>query len=96
MRTTTRQGWRFEFSISDLGKLFGKSPVTVRSWDRKRLVEITRSPGGVRVVDCAGLRRIADWALSTGRIRQERYHLVAAVMTLVEQIEQSNDRKVKR
>ena len=97
MRTTTRENWRFTFSVSVVGQLLGKSPVTLRQWDEKGIVSFGRVPGSLdRQTTTDGVRRIAGAARNHGRISASRYHLVCATMTLLEEIEGSNNRKVKR
>src|ERR1017187_6791818 len=97
MRTTTRTNWRFTFGVSDVGRLLGKSPVTLRQWDDKGLISFQRIPGSQdRQSTTDGVRRICGAARDHGRISASRYHLVCATMTLLEEIEGSNNRKVKR
>jgi hypothetical protein len=95
MRTTTRANWRFSFTISDLGRLLGKSPVTLRGWDDRGLVDIPRDPSGDRKLGCADIRTIADQAFELGRINRRRANLVHATMTLIEQIEAENNWRAK-
>src|SRR6266705_151141 len=97
MRTTTRANWRFTFGVSDVGRLLGKSPVTLRQWDDKGLINFQRIAGSRdRQVTTDGVRRIAHAARANGRISANRLNLVYATMTLLEEIEGSNNRKVKR
>jgi hypothetical protein len=97
MRTTTRENWRFTFGVSDVGRLLGKSPVTLRQWDDKGIISFERIPGSQdRQVTAEGVRRMAGAARNHGRISAGRYHLVCATITLLEEIEGSNNRKVKR
>lgn len=96
MRTTTRVNWRFTFTISDLGRFLGKSPVTLRGWEDKKLVDIPRDQSGDRKLACGDIRTITDRALHLGRINQQRANLVHATMTLIEQIEVENNWKAKQ
>lgn len=96
MRTTTRANWPFTFTISDLGRLLGKSPVTLRGWEDRGLVSIPRDQSGDRKLGCGDVRTIADQALALGRISRRRANLVHATMTLMEQIEAENDWKAKQ
>lgn len=96
MRTTTRVNWRFTFTISDLGRLLGKSPVTLRGWEDRGLVDIPRDPSGDRKLACADIRAIADRAYELGRINRRRANLVYATMTLIEQIEAENNWRAKQ
>lgn len=96
MRTTTRVDWRFSFTISDLGRFLGKSPVTLRGWENKGLVDIPRDGSGDRKLTTDDIRAIADTARVHKRISLSRFNLVCAAMTLIEEIEQSNNRKVQK
>ena len=96
MRTTTRVNWRFTFTISDLGRLIGKSPVTLRNWDDRGLVNIPRDSSGNRKLTCTDIREITDKAFDHKRINRRRANLVHATMTLMEQIEFENDKKAKQ
>ncbi len=96
MRTTTRANWRFTFTISDLGRLLGKSPVTLRGWENRGLVDIPRDQSGDRKLTCADIRTIADRAYELGRINRRRANLVHATMTLIEQIEAENNWRAKQ
>jgi len=96
MRTTTRVNWRFTFTITDLGRLLGKSPVTLRGWEDKGLVDIPRDPSGDRKLGCEDIRKFADRAFQLGRINHRRANLVYATMTLMEQIESENNWKAKQ
>ena len=96
MRTTTRPNWKFVFGISDLGRLLGKSPVTFRGWEDRGFVDLPRDASGDRRLHCDDVRRVAEVARAAGRISQHRANLVAATMTLHEQIEIENNRKAKK
>jgi MerR HTH family regulatory protein len=96
MRTTTRVNWRFTFTISDLGRLLGKSPVTLRGWEDRGLVDIPRDSSGDRKLACADIRTITDTAFALGRINRHRTNLVHATMTMIEQIETENNWRAKQ
>lgn len=96
MRTTTRVNWRFTFTISDLGRLLGKSPVTLRGWEDRGLVSIPRDQSGDRKLGCEDIRTVADRAYELGRINRRRTDLVHATMTLIELIESENNWKAKQ
>lgn len=96
MRTTTRVNWRFTFTISDLGRLLGKSPVTLRGWENRGLVDIPRDQSGDRKLGCTDIRTITDRAYELGRINRRRANLVYATMTMIEQIEAENNWKAKQ
>jgi predicted site-specific integrase-resolvase len=91
MRTTTDpKNWRFHFTITDLGRLLGKSPVTLRKWDRGGFVTIPRDPSGDRRLGIDDVTDIASKAYRGGRIGKRRYDLVCATMTLISMIEREN------
>jgi hypothetical protein len=96
VRTTTRVNWCFTFTISDLGRLLGKSPVTLRGWEDRGLVNIPRDSSGDRKLGCTDIRAVTDKAFDLGRINRHRANLVYATMTLMEQIEVEINRKVKK
>ena len=76
--------------------MLGKSPVTLRGWENKGLVSIPRDQSGDRKLGCQDIRSITDTARLHKRIGDNRANLVYATLTLLEQIEQANDRKVKQ
>lgn len=76
----------FSFTITDAARFLGKSPVTLRKWERAGLVEFERV-GDDRRFSIAGIRELADTAYSLGRISRGRQDLVQAVCTLMELIE---------
>lgn len=78
---------QFSFTISDLGILLGKSPVTLRQWERKGLVEFTRV-GNDRRISTGQARVLARYARSIGRIAEDRLLLVEATLTLLELLEE--------
>lgn len=96
MRTTTRPNWRFYFTISDLGKLLCKSPVTLRGWESHGFVTIPRDHSGDRRLTTDHIRGITKIALQAGRISKQRANLVYATMTLIEQVENDNNYKAKK
>lgn len=91
MRTTTDPAnWKFYFTITDLGRFLGKSPVTLRGWERKGFIQVTRDPSGDRKLNAREIAGIAKLAYDNKRISRRRRDLVCANMTLLEMIEQEN------
>lgn len=91
MRTTSDpKNWHFSFGITDLALLLGKSPVTLRSWERKGFVTMPRDSRGDRRFDSKGIREIAIAARNDKRINQSRFDLVQAAMTILDTIEREN------
>lgn len=90
MRTTTDpKNWGFHFTISDLGRFLGKSPVTLRGWERKSFIDIPRE-GTDRRLDLQDIRRIATTAREGRRISDARFNRINAAITLLELIEEEN------
>jgi hypothetical protein len=90
--TTSEDGWPFYFTITDLGRFLGKSPVTLRGWEDKGFVTIPRDPSGDRKLRTTDIRRIADRACEANRITKSRRDIVGTIMTLIELVEKENDK----
>ena len=83
-------GDRFAFTITDLALLLGKSPVTLRGWERQGLITFPRDPSGDRKFTLDDLRTAAVAARDLGRITEYRLDLVRAALTLLSFIEKEN------
>lgn len=70
--------------------MLGKSPVTLRKWDRGGFVNIPRDQSGDRRLGVEDVVEIATTAYNGGRITKRRYDLVCATMTLIGLIESEN------
>lgn len=79
----------FRFSISDLGCFLGKSPVTLRAWERKGFVSLPRI-GSTRALTAEQVRGVAQTAYDAGRISEERWLLINEALTLLGLIEEEN------
>lgn len=77
---------KFTFTVTDAAIFLGKSPVTLRQWERKGVVRFTRL-GTDRRLTCEDMRLLAERALGLGRISAKRYLLVQAALTILELIE---------
>ncbi len=89
--TTDPNGWRFTFTITDAARFLGKSPVTLRQWERKGDVTFPReSEGGIRTFTVDDIRSLAYHARNLGRISVARLELILATSTLLEYIEKEN------
>lgn len=88
--TTDAKHWPFYFTITDLGRFLGKSPVTLRGWERKGLITIPRESSGDRKLTSRDIAGIAKVAYKTGRINRKRRDLVCAAVTIIETIEREN------
>lgn len=84
----TVNGWTF--TITDLARLIGKSPVTIRGWEKQKLIELPRDTGDNRKLTCEDVRHVAKIAHDLGRIDRRRYQLVLSALFLLEQVELEN------
>lgn len=92
MRTTTNpEKWVFSFTVTDLARFLGKSPVTLRHWERQGLVIFPRDTNGDRRLTATDVRHMAFRAWKLGRISERRFNLVNASVTLLENIESENN-----
>lgn len=80
-------GWTF--TVTDLARFLGKSPVTIRGWDRAAEVDLPRDSGGDRKLTCEDVRVVAKFAYEKGRISKRRYQLVLSALYLLEEAELS-------
>lgn len=92
MRTTTdAKNWKFQFTVTDLARFLGKSPVTLRHWERQGLVVFPRDNNGDRRLTSREIRQMARIAKTLGRITEQRLNLVEAAVTMLEMVEQANN-----
>lgn len=98
MKTTTANDWPFYFTISDLARFLGKSPVTLRGWERRGLISVPRDTNNDRKLTTKDIRVIALRAWDLKRITDQRLQIIGATLTLLEIIERENKRngKVKK
>lgn len=78
---------KFTFTITDLGLFLGKSPVTLRGWERDGLITLPRDSGGDRKLSTEDVRVVTRVAHVLGRISTKRRRLIDATMTLLEYLE---------
>jgi hypothetical protein len=78
---------KFSFTISDLARFLGKSPVTLRGWERHGLISFPRNGRGDRRFDLAGIRVALDSSVCRNRVDPDRIRLVEATLTLLELVE---------
>ncbi len=89
--TTDPKQWKFYFTITDAARFLGKSPVTLRQWERKGLLSFPReSEGGDRRFSTADIRRLAEMALELGRITYTRNRYIIMSTTSLDVIESMN------
>lgn len=97
MRTTTDpKHWRFVFTITDLGKLLGKSPVTLRGWERQGFISIPRDSSGDRKLSVDDIRNITKLVFEKKRINEWRHNIIMSVLTQLECVEWMNNNKRKK
>ncbi len=80
----------FSFTITDLGRLLGKSPVTLRKWEAQGWVDYPRAESGVRTFTPDDVVAIASRAYGNGRIKHARAVLIIAAMNALGDIEKEN------
>jgi DNA-binding transcriptional MerR regulator len=84
----------FHFTITDAARFLGKSPVTLRKWERQGLVAYPRLNGsGDRYFKLGDIRSLVARARDLGRVSEVRAQQIYATVTLLELIERDN-RKV--
>lgn len=89
--TTDPKNWTFAFTVTDLARFLGKSPVTLRHWERQGLVVFPRDPNGDRRLTTAEVRHMARISNKLGRVSDERLNLVEAAVTLLQMVETQNN-----
>jgi hypothetical protein len=89
--TTDAKNWKFSFTVSEFARLLGKSPVTVRGWERKIPEFKLPRDGDDRRLTCNDVRKYTNIVYSMKRITKTRLYLVEAVVTLLELVEKENE-----
>jgi len=80
----------FSFTVTDLARFLGKSPVTLRSWERQGLLSFPRDPSGDRKFSTTDIREAASKARSLKRISNKRLQYIETCVTMLEIIEREN------
>lgn len=80
----------FHFTITDLGRFLGKSPVTLRKWEAQGLVTYPRDDGGDRKLGVQDVAAVAQVAREARRITCHRQSLVNAALDALLAIEKEN------
>lgn len=80
----------FSFTVTDLARFLGKSPVTLRSWERQGLFSFPRDSSGDRKFSTADIREFAVQARKLKRISKLRLQYIDACVTILELIEREN------
>lgn len=82
---------KFHFTVTDLARLLGKSPVTLRGWERQHLVTIPREGNhGDRKLNCDQVIAVAYRAHELKRIKPDRLDIVITAMTILKMVEKEN------
>lgn len=79
----------FTFTITDAARFLGKSPVTLRKWEREGFITYPRL-GADRIFGTEDLRALLSVALQKSRISISRQRLAEAALTILELIEREN------
>lgn len=80
----------FYFTVTDLGRFIGKSPVTLRTWERQGLISLPRDQSGDRKLSVEDVRAAARRAKELGRINEQRLNIVEAAVTILSLVEKEN------
>jgi predicted site-specific integrase-resolvase len=83
---------KFTFTVTDLARFLGKSPVTLRSWEKKGLLTFPRDASGDRKFTTADIRDSAKKAKFLKRITNQRLQYIEACVTMLEMIERENNK----
>lgn len=91
---------QFTFTVTDLARFLSKSPVTLRGWERKGLVDIPRD-GAERKLTAKEVMNFAIRAYTLQRITPERLQRIKEIANLLialekENYEDRNRRRTKR
>jgi hypothetical protein len=86
------QDSRFHFTIADFARLIGKSPVTLRQWERQKIISFPRE-GSDRKFYIDDVVKCAEKAHALKRIPRHRLDLVIGAMSLLRFIEFTNRSK---
>ena len=78
---------KFSFTITDLSRFLGKSPVTLRGWERQGLISFPRNGRGDRRFTLEGVRTVLASSVVRERVDQDRIRLSEAALTLLEMVE---------
>jgi hypothetical protein len=81
---------KFSFTITDVARFLGKSPVTLRGWEKKGLISFPRDPAGDRKFSLEEVRQVAIKAKRMKRISKDRLKMVEAAVTILELVEREN------
>ena len=80
---------RFHFTVTDVGRLLGKSAVTLRGWEHQGLIKFPRD-GSERKFTCDDVIAAAEKAHKLKRITRNRLNLVKGAMAMLLFVEELN------
>jgi hypothetical protein len=86
----------YEFGIMELSRFLDKSPATIRKWEEDRHFVFPRDKNGDRRFIAKDIREVVAKAAKMGRIGIHRQHFVESLMTMVEILENMNEKKEVR
>lgn len=78
---------KFSLTISDLARFLGKSPVTLRGWERQGLIAFPRNGRGDRRFGLEDTRVVLRSAVVSERVDPDRIRLSEAIVSLLEIVE---------
>lgn len=80
----------FHFTVTDLGRFLGKSPVTLRKWEAQGFVSYPRDDGGDRKLGLQDVAAVAATARGARRISACRLAVVLSALDALEAVEKEN------
>lgn len=86
----------FTFTITDVARFLGKSPVTLRGWENQGWIFFPRDENGDRKFDSQGVLDIAEIAWEEGRINDYRIGLIRDAIRYIQVIERQNEDRTTR
>src|SRR4051812_46420943 len=85
---------KFSFTISDLARFLGKSPVTLRGWERHGAISFPRNGRGDRRFTLEDLRKVTSETIVRERCEERNLRVLEATITLLEIVE-NEDRNLR-
>jgi hypothetical protein len=80
----------FHFTVTDLGRFLGKSPVTLRKWEAQGFVAYPRDDRGDRKLGLSDVAAVARTAREAKRISACRLALVLSALEALAAVEKEN------
>lgn len=86
---------KFHFTVTDVARLLGKSPVTLRGWERQGLITFPRE-GTDRKLTCEEVLEVAERAKELGRITEWRKYVITMTMATLMVVERENEYRKRK